>query len=47
MVTIINVLMEPFVEKDRPEHKFQFLRHGYFCLDSMIVEPLTVLYLTV
>ncbi|OPA78741.1 glutamine--tRNA ligase [Paenibacillus selenitireducens] len=34
LVTIRDVLMEPFVEDARPEQKFQFLRHGYFCLDK-------------
>jgi glutaminyl-tRNA synthetase len=34
MVTIKDVLMEPYVEQALPEHKFQFLRHGYFSLDA-------------
>lgn len=28
-----DVLMEAWVEHTRPEEKFQFLRHGYFCVD--------------
>lgn len=34
LVTIKNVLMEPFVEHARPEQTFQFFRHGYFCVDK-------------
>ncbi|TFE26447.1 glutamine--tRNA ligase/YqeY domain fusion protein [Cohnella luojiensis] len=33
LVNIKDVLMEPFVEHARPEQKFQFFRHGYFCVD--------------
>ncbi|GLX66750.1 glutamine--tRNA ligase/YqeY domain fusion protein [Paenibacillus glycanilyticus] len=34
LVQVKNVLMEALVEHVDPEHKFQFLRHGYFCMDS-------------
>jgi glutaminyl-tRNA synthetase len=34
LVTIKDVLMEPIVEHARPEQKFQFFRHGYFCVDK-------------
>jgi len=34
LVTIKNVLLEPFVEHARQEQKFQFFRHGYFCVDK-------------
>ncbi|MFD0681922.1 MULTISPECIES: glutamine--tRNA ligase/YqeY domain fusion protein [unclassified Paenibacillus] len=33
-VTLKDVLMEPFVEHAHREPNFQFLRHGYFCLDK-------------
>lgn len=34
IITIKDVLMEPYVEQTQPEQKFQFLRHGYFSLDA-------------
>ncbi|MCZ8515221.1 glutamine--tRNA ligase/YqeY domain fusion protein [Paenibacillus filicis] len=34
LVILKDVLMEPIVEHARPEQKFQFLRHGYFCVDK-------------
>ncbi|AIQ11697.1 glutamine--tRNA ligase/YqeY domain fusion protein [Paenibacillus durus] len=34
LVTIKDVLMEPSIEHARPEQKFQFFRHGYFCVDK-------------
>lgn len=34
LVTVKNVLVEPFIENALPEQKFQFFRHGYFCLDK-------------
>ncbi|MCJ8013462.1 glutamine--tRNA ligase/YqeY domain fusion protein [Paenibacillus sp. KQZ6P-2] len=34
LITIKNALMEPFIENALPEQKFQFFRHGYFCLDK-------------
>ncbi|MEK8129224.1 glutamine--tRNA ligase/YqeY domain fusion protein [Paenibacillus filicis] len=33
LITVSRVLMEPLPEPPRPEQKFQFLRHGYFCLE--------------
>lgn len=33
LVTIKEVLIEPFVAHACPEQKFQFFRHGYFCTD--------------
>jgi glutaminyl-tRNA synthetase len=29
-----DCIAEPFVENARPEEKFQFIRHGYFCVDN-------------
>ncbi|EGL18378.1 MULTISPECIES: glutamine--tRNA ligase/YqeY domain fusion protein [unclassified Paenibacillus] len=34
LVSIKDVLMEPFVKYASPEQKFQFFRHGYFCADT-------------
>lgn len=34
LVTINDVLIEPFVQSACSEQKFQFLRHGYFCVDT-------------
>ncbi|MCM3173615.1 MULTISPECIES: glutamine--tRNA ligase/YqeY domain fusion protein [unclassified Paenibacillus] len=34
LVTIQDVLIEPFILHGRPEQKFQFFRHGYFCIDK-------------
>jgi glutaminyl-tRNA synthetase len=34
LVIINDVLMESSVEHARPEQKFQFFRHGYFCVDK-------------
>lgn len=34
LVTIKGVLMESFVKHALPEQKFQFFRHGYFCVDK-------------
>ncbi|MBA2937552.1 glutamine--tRNA ligase/YqeY domain fusion protein [Paenibacillus sp. CGMCC 1.16610] len=34
MVTIQDAWIEPYIETARPEQKFQFLRHGYFSLDT-------------
>ncbi len=34
LVIIEDVLVEPFVERALPEQKFQFFRHGYFCVDT-------------
>jgi glutaminyl-tRNA synthetase len=33
LVTIKDALIEPSVEHALPEQKFQFFRHGYFCVD--------------
>jgi glutaminyl-tRNA synthetase len=33
LVTIKDALIEPFVKHAFPEQKFQFFRHGYFCID--------------
>lgn len=33
LVVLKDALIEPSVKQARPEQKFQFLRHGYFCLD--------------
>jgi len=33
LVIVRDVWMEPFVKQARPEQKFQFFRHGYFCAD--------------
>jgi glutaminyl-tRNA synthetase len=33
-VIIKNVLLEPYIETARMEQKFQFFRHGYFCVDT-------------
>ncbi|WP_025692112.1 glutamine--tRNA ligase/YqeY domain fusion protein [Paenibacillus zanthoxyli] len=34
LVTIKDALMEPSIQYARPEQKFQFFRHGYFCVDK-------------
>jgi glutaminyl-tRNA synthetase len=34
IVIVKDVLLEPFVEHARSEQKFQFFRHGYFCVDT-------------
>ncbi|NOU94182.1 glutamine--tRNA ligase/YqeY domain fusion protein [Paenibacillus sp. LMG 31456] len=34
MVIVKDVLLEPFVEDSRMAQKFQFFRHGYFCVDT-------------
>lgn len=34
LVTIKDALMEPFIQHASPEQKFQFFRHGYFCVDK-------------
>ncbi|SFK99748.1 glutaminyl-tRNA synthetase [Paenibacillus sp. 1_12] len=36
LVIVKNGWMEPFVQHARPEQKFQFFRHGYFCVDSKL-----------
>ncbi|WNS42918.1 glutamine--tRNA ligase/YqeY domain fusion protein [Paenibacillus sp. MMS20-IR301] len=34
-VTVLkNCLLEPYAADANPEDKFQFMRHGYFCVDS-------------
>lgn len=32
-VLLQDARLEPFVQDARPEHRFQFFRHGYFCVD--------------
>ncbi|NGM82017.1 glutamine--tRNA ligase/YqeY domain fusion protein [Paenibacillus sp. 7124] len=34
LVTIKDALMEPSIQHASPEQKFQFFRHGYFCVDK-------------
>lgn len=34
LVTIKDALIEPSIQHARPEQKFQFFRHGYFCVDK-------------
>lgn len=34
LVVVTDSWIEPYVEHARPEQKFQFFRHGYFCVDS-------------
>lgn len=34
-----NCLLEPFAGSAQSEEKFQFLRHGYFCVDSRLSGP--------
>lgn len=33
LVIIKDCIIEPFAETPQPEDKFQFVRHGYFCVD--------------
>ncbi|MGE6226580.1 glutamine--tRNA ligase/YqeY domain fusion protein [Paenibacillus chitinolyticus] len=33
LVTLKDVLIEPFINQGSSEQKFQFFRHGYFCAD--------------
>ena len=33
-LVIVKGMLEPFVEHARSEQKFQFFRHGYFCVDN-------------
>lgn len=39
LVTIKGALVEPFVKDAFPEQKFQFFRHGYFCVDKKYSPP--------
>lgn len=32
-ITLDKCFIEPFVKNAKPEDKFQFMRHGYFCVD--------------
>ena len=34
-----NCLVEPSVKDARPGQKFQFIRHGYFCVDTNTLPP--------
>lgn len=34
LLIVKDCIVEPFVEKAQPEDKFQFIRHGYFCVDK-------------
>ncbi|WP_409340638.1 glutamine--tRNA ligase/YqeY domain fusion protein [Paenibacillus sp. MBLB4367] len=34
LVVVTNCLLEPYLEHACPEQPFQFIRHGYFCMDS-------------
>jgi glutaminyl-tRNA synthetase len=34
LVIVEDGLMEPFVQHACPEQKFQFFRHGYYCIDK-------------
>ncbi|UVI33186.1 glutamine--tRNA ligase/YqeY domain fusion protein [Paenibacillus spongiae] len=34
LAVVSNCLTEPFVKHAGPEQRFQFLRHGYFCVDT-------------
>ena len=34
LLIVKDCIVEPFVEKALPEDKFQFIRHGYFCVDK-------------
>ncbi|AHV99645.1 glutamine--tRNA ligase/YqeY domain fusion protein [Paenibacillus sabinae] len=34
LVTIKDALIEPSIQHASPEQKFQFFRHGYFCVDK-------------
>lgn len=34
LVIVKDCIVEPFTEVPQPEDKFQFVRHGYFCLDN-------------
>jgi glutaminyl-tRNA synthetase len=34
LIVVENGMIEPFADKPRPEDKFQFVRHGYFCVDK-------------
>ncbi|WP_282937712.1 glutamine--tRNA ligase/YqeY domain fusion protein [Paenibacillus sp. RC67] len=33
-IELTDCLVEPFLSKSLPESQFQFMRHGYFCVDS-------------
>lgn len=34
LIVVENGMIESFADKPRPEDKFQFVRHGYFCVDT-------------
>ena len=34
LVVVRDAMLEPFLRDVRPEQKFQFIRHGYFCVDA-------------
>lgn len=34
LIIVKDSIAEPFVDKAYPEDKFQFIRHGYFCVDK-------------
>lgn len=34
LVTIKDALLEPFVRHALAEHRLQFFRHGYYCMDK-------------
>lgn len=34
LITIKDALIEPYVKYSSPGQKFQFIRHGYFCVDK-------------
>lgn len=34
LVIVKDCIIEPFAEPPQPEDKFQFVRHGYFCVDK-------------
>ncbi|MFC5648830.1 glutamine--tRNA ligase/YqeY domain fusion protein [Paenibacillus solisilvae] len=36
LIIVKNGLLEPFVQHARPEQKYQFFRHGYFCADKKL-----------
>ena len=34
MIILDNCILEPCLKDAKPEEKFQFYRHGYFCRDN-------------
>lgn len=47
LIVLEDALIEPFLAKAKPMDKFQFMRHGYFCVDYSSTPEKPVFNLTV